>query len=91
MELVAESPLGAHCRILEAGAGTHFLLQLQSKLSDAELREAAKERGLSLRFLSDYQSVPTDSGSLIFNYACLDLDRVPAALEILAELCRGEK
>ena len=91
MELVAESPLGAHCRILEAGAGTHFLLQLQSKLSDAELREAAKERGLSVRFLSDYQSVPTDSGSLIFNYACLDLDRVPAALEILAELCRGEK
>ena len=91
MELVAESPLGAHCRILEAGAGTHFLLQLQSKLSDAELREAAKERGLSVRFLSDYQSVPTDSGSLIFNYACLDRDRVPAALEILAELCRGEK
>ena len=91
MELVAESPLGAHCRILEAGAGTHFLLQLQSKLSDAELREAAKERGLSVRFLSDYQSVPTDSGSLIFNYACLDLDRVPAALEILSELCRGEK
>ena len=91
MELVAESPLGAHCRILEAGAGTHFLLQLQSKLSDAELREAAKDRGLSVRFLSDYQSVPTDSGSLIFNYACLDLDRVPAALEILAELCRGEK
>lgn len=91
MELVAESSLGAHCRILEAGAGTHFLLQLQSKLSDAELREAAKERGLSVRFLSDYQSVPTDSGSLIFNYACLDLDRVPAALEILAELCRGEK
>ena len=91
MELVAESPLGAHCHILEAGAGTHFLLQLQSKLSDAELRETAKERGLSVRFLSDYQSVPTDSGSLIFNYACLDLDRVPAALEILAELCRGEK
>ena len=83
---IGESPLCGRCSVVEENAGTHFLLRLKTPCSDAELKRRALARGLSLRFLSDYRTQPGDTGSMIFNYACLDTQRVPAALETLAEV-----
>lgn len=83
---IESSPLRERCSVIEENAGTHFLLRLQTALSDAELKRAARERGLSVRFLSDYETAQRDTGSMILNYACLDTDRLPAALKILREI-----
>ena len=83
---IGESPLCGRCSVVEENAGTHFLLRLKTPCSDAELKQRALARGLSLRFLSDYRTQPGDTGSMIFNYACLDTQRVPAALETLADV-----
>lgn len=83
---IEESPLHGRCSVVEENAGTHFLLHLQTSQSDAALKLAAAERGLSVRFLSDYQTRREDTGSMIFNYACLDTSRVPEALQTLAAL-----
>ena len=83
---IEESPLHGRCGVVEENAGTHFLLHLQTSKSDTALKRAAAERGLSVRFLSDYQTRREDTGSMIFNYACLDTARVPEALRILAAL-----
>ena len=83
---IEESPLHGRCSVVEENAGTHFLLHLQTSKSDAALEYAAAEHGLSVRFLSDYQTQCGDTGSMIFNYACLDTTRVPEALRTLAAL-----
>lgn len=83
---IEESPLHGKCAVVEENAGTHFLLRMKSPYSDAELKRMAAERGLAVRFLSDYQTHGANTGSMIFNYACLDTAKVPAALEILASL-----
>ena len=83
---IEESPLRGRCSVVEENAGTHFLLRLKTPYSDAELKRRALARGLSLRFLSDYRTRRGETGSMIFNYACLDTQRVPAALETLSEV-----
>lgn len=84
---IAESPLAGHCRIIEENAGAHFLLHLPGRQADEVLREKAAQRGLSIRFLSEYEGEKKHRGCLIFNYACLDTEKVPNALKILWELC----
>ena len=86
LELIEQSPLRGRCRVIEENAGTHFLLQLQTDVPDVALEQKAAEAGLSVRFLSDYRAQPGEQGSMVFNYACLDTARVPAALEAIAAL-----
>ena len=83
---IAASSLAQRCEIIEENAGTHFLLRLATSRSDAELKRSAAERGLSLRFLSDYRSDGKNSGCAIVNYVCMPTERLPAALKTLAEL-----
>ena len=95
LSLLRSSPLHGRCTVQEESAGTHFLLHLPSTVPDSLLRQNARARGLDLRFLSDYESSPHSRGVMIFNYACLDTDRLPEALAALAgileELQAGEK
>lgn len=82
---IAASSLAQRCEIIEENAGTHFRAAGDVR-SDAELKRSAAECGLSLRFLSDYRSDGKNSGCAIVNYACMPTERLPAALETLAEL-----
>ncbi len=87
---IADSPLCGRCGIVEENAGTHFLLRLHTPVPDAELKRRAAEQGLSVRFLSDYQTREENTGSMIFNYACMDTARVPDALRRLAGLLQAD-
>ena len=87
---IEESPLAGKCGIIEENAGTHFLLQLPTKQKDEELRARGAERGLDIRFLSEYEWEKKHGGCLIFNYACLDTEKVPGALQTLWELCYAD-
>lgn len=87
---IADSPLCGRCSVVEENAGTHFLLRLQTACSDAELKRRAAEQGLSVRFLSDYQTEKTNTGSVIFNYACMDTAKVPNALREIAGLLQAD-
>lgn len=87
LDAVEKSPLHGRCTVVEEAAGAHFLLRLHTGLSDQNLKLQAAERGLSLRFLSDYESLPSSQGCLIVNYARLSPAHIPRALEILAKLC----
>ena len=52
------------------------------------LRREAARRGIRLAMLSDYYQHPQDAPHhvLVVNYTGIDIDRLPAALERLAEL-----
>lgn len=88
LEQIEKDAFGRQCRIVEKAAGTHFLLKLKTERSDADLKKMGEEVGLSLRFLSDYETGQAEQGNLIVNYACLNPARLPGILEKLQRLCQ---
>ena len=85
---VRQSPLAPHATITEEDAGLHFLLRLDCAPPDEVLRREAEARGIRLAMLSDYYQRPGEVPQhvLVVNYTGIDLERLPAALERLAEL-----
>ena len=83
---IENGPLQGRCSIQEERAGTHFLLKLKTGKGDRDLKREAAAHGLGTRFLSDYQEEPSENGCLVLNYACMEAEKLPHALEILAEI-----
>ena len=87
---VRQSPLADRATITEEDAGLHFLLRLDGAPPDDVLRREAEAQGVRLAMLSDYYQQPEDAPPhvLVVNYTGIDIERLPAALERLAELWR---
>ena len=87
---VRQSPLADRATITEEDAGLHFLLRLDGAPPDDVLRQEAEIRGVRLAMLSDYYQQPEDAPQhvLVVNYTGIDIEKLPAALERLAELWR---
>lgn len=65
----------------------HFLLELDTDISDETLAQRAEERGLRLAFLSDYQQrAAARPHTLVVNYPGTDLEHLAQALDILTEI-----
>ena len=72
---IAASPLSQSLTVLEENAGLHFLLQVNTALSDEELIRRCKNAGIRIRSLSSYYhdlAPAQDSHCLIVNYSGLD-------------------
>ena len=89
---VRQSPLADRATITEEDAGLHFLLRLDGAPPDDVLRREAEVRGVRLAMLSDYYQQPEDAPQhvLVVNYTGIDIEKLPAALERLAELWRQD-
>lgn len=85
---IGASALSSRCQILQEDAGLHFLLRLDTHLSDEFLTELAEERGIRLAFLSQYCTVPTPQRAhhLVVNYPGANLARLPEALDWLGSV-----
>ena len=81
-------PLAARARITEEDAGLHFLMTLDTPLSDGTLRRLAAQRGVRLAMLSEYYSDPAAAPPhvLVMNYSGIDIEKLPRALARLAEI-----
>ena len=90
IDAVRQSPLADRATITEEDAGLHFLLRLDGAPPDDVLRREAETRGVRLAMLSDYYQQPEDAPQhvLVVNYTGIDIEKLPAALERLAELWR---
>jgi GntR family transcriptional regulator/MocR family aminotransferase len=81
--------IGGRGTILEENAGLHFILKLDTRLSDQLLEEKCRSAGLSLRALSSYyhrKNTMPDTHSLVVSYAGLsddDLDKLQTLLDSL--------
>ena len=77
--------------ILEQDAGLHFLLKVDTALSDRELKERLARAGIRIRALSDYYADPEgrDYHLLVVDYAGLNEDALEAALNGLKDLPLG--
>ena len=81
-------PLAPRARITEEDAGLHFLMTLDTSLSDTALRRMAEQRGLRLAMLSEYYSdhAAAPPHVLVVNYSGVELEKLPRALARLAEI-----
>lgn len=86
-QAIRESPLHGRCRIREADAGLHFLLETDSSYSDRELVRRAADRGIHISCLSEYYSRPerANSGCFVVNYSGVSRDKMAEAAHRLAE------
>ena len=88
LESFRTSPFADRISISEQGAGLHFLLRLDTARSDEALRRRGEALGVRLGFLSEYAALPRPEydHTLVVNYAGLEEDRLPQAMELLAEV-----
>jgi len=68
--------------ILEQDAGLHFLLKIDTTLSDRELTRRLAETGIRVHSLSDYyHGRQVDTHCLVVNYSGLTEDALAKALK----------
>jgi GntR family transcriptional regulator/MocR family aminotransferase len=85
LETLAKAPFARRLTVLEEDAGLHFLLQVDTPMTDEALTAYCEARGIRVRSLSSYYHLPipeSDQRCLVINYAGVnqeDLDRVLAA------------
>ena len=73
--------------ILEQDAGLHFLLRVDTRLSDRELVSRLEEVGIRIQALSDfYHGSAQDHHTLVVNYSGLKEDALEAALTALEQI-----
>ncbi len=73
IESIRQSSLSELCTISEADSGLHFLLTLDTKLSDSRLKELLKNNNVIISCISDYYHQPDDAPAhvIIANYSGL--------------------
>ncbi len=74
--------------ILEEDSGLHFLLKVNTRLTDTELINKAAEKGLHISCLSQYYTQPNmaDTHTLIINYSGINTAIVEEAISRLFEI-----
>jgi len=87
LEMIEESSLKDYCEVIENDSGLHFLLKLSTDISDSELGKRLRERGVSIRALSDYYLTKEKRREhyLIMNYSNIDIELLPEACERIYE------
>ena len=83
LDAIARSPHGDRMTILEENAGLHFLLNINTQLSDGELTGRFLAAGIRVRSLGSYYHAPVpreDTHTLVVNYSALT-DQETEALE----------
>ena len=87
LSCIKKSPLSSKVTITEEDAGLHFLLQIESNLTEQEIQQNASQKGIRLSRLSQFyhgtyeHTVPT----FIINYSTLRLEQIPNAVELLSQ------
>lgn len=90
---IRQSPLASCCGITEEDAGLHFLLHIDTGLSDNDLLRKAERSGIRLSSLSEYydnaaEDVPVHT--FVINYSGLSAEEIPYVVKLLAKCVFGE-
>lgn len=85
---VEKSPLNNISNIVERKAGTHFVLEVKTRLKAEEARAEGEKRDLSLSLYSDYSTMPLNDGivRLVINYAGIPRKKIKEVVRRLADI-----
>lgn len=86
LDAIKKSPFSSRVQITEEDAGLHFLMHIDTDMSDHELLQAANRAGVHISCLSQYyfktEQTPPEH-ILILNYSGLKLQEIPTAISLL--------
>lgn len=85
---IGDSPLGEKVTVYGADAGLHFLMQVETELTDGELIRRAAEHGIEISCLSQYYNgkTPEDCrGRVVVNYSGLERPQMETMIRGLYE------
>ena len=86
LEMLMNSPFADRLKVLEQDAGLHFILRVQTDMTDRELTEHLASFGIRIRALSHYYHFrDVDTHCLVVNYAGLNENLLAETLERLPE------
>ena len=85
LSLLSSSLMKDKCSVIENDSGLHFILRLNTFLSDKEVKDILYREGIKISALSDYSRSSSISHDFIISYSNLDMDAFKRALEILSE------
>lgn len=88
LDAIKKSPLSSYVTIMEEDSGLHFLLKVNTELSDKELMQCALQKGIKINSLSTYyHNSPDDfaTHTFIINYSYLDTTEITDAIRALYE------
>ena len=84
VQMLRQCALADRLTILEQDAGLHFLLKVDTALTDAQLVGLLEEHGIRIRALSEYfHDRPEDRHTLVVNYSGLKEEKLQASLDSL--------
>ncbi len=87
VRLLEASPCASRLTILEQDAGLHFLLQVDTSLTDAQLTGQLSRLGIRVRALSEYfHDRPQDRHCLVVNYSGVKEEALQEVLEEIGNL-----
>ncbi len=91
IDAIQKSPFAERVQILEEHAGLHFLMRIDTALSDGALVKRAADEGLRLSFLSEYMHAPTETDAhvMVVNYSGIDVGKLPEAIRRLHRILDG--
>ena len=86
VELLKNCPFADRLTILEQDAGLHFLLKIDTELSDRELTDTLLDSGIRVHALSHYyHESGENTHTLVVNYAQLNEEALARAIEDLSK------
>lgn len=75
------------CKIIEHDSGLHFILELNTLLTDQEIKDKLKDKGIKIRSISDYEmSSKKNLHQFILNYSNINTDDLKNALKIIKSI-----
>lgn len=87
LHAIGKSKLSHLVEISEENAGLHFIMKINTHLSDEEFCKRAEEKGVRIGALSDYYTEATPSEhQFIINYSALSSKKLEKALNALYEV-----
>ncbi len=87
LSCIKKSPLSSCAAITEKDAGLHFLMHIQSDLSEETIRQNALEKGIRLASLSQFYhgDRPASGAAFIINYSAIQPERMEEAIRLLSQ------
>ena len=85
LSLLSSSLMKNKYSVIENDSGLHFILRLNTFLSDKEVKDILYREGIKISALSDYSRSSSISHDFIISYSNLDMDAFKRALGILSE------
>lgn len=90
---IADSGLADCCSISEEDAGLHFLMKIDTDLSDGELSAAFEEGGIKISSMAQYYADVSEREKHIFvmNYSSLEMEKIEKVIRCMENILLKKK